>query len=317
MNNLKVIFMGTPDFAVASLDALHHKSDHTLVSVVTAPDRKAGRGKKMQSSAVKDYAFNNDLNILQPANLKDEGFISKIKSIKPDLIVVVAFRMLPKKLWEIPKYGTINIHASLLPDYRGAAPINHAIMNGEKLTGVTSFFINEKIDTGSIIKQKEVKIAFNEDAGSLHDKLMEKGAELLIETVDLIAKGEVKTKEQSQSDDNIKSANKIFKDDCKINWSDSAIDVYNFIRGLSPYPAAHTYLIDNTGEKHYLKIFKTEIVKNIDKDDKIVSDNSSYLYIKTNDYYLNILELQLQGKKKMDILSFLNGFKIENIIGID
>jgi len=303
--------MGTPDFAVASLDVLLHKSPHNILAVVTAPDKKSGRGKKMTASAVKEYAYKHKLLILQPSNLKSEEFVNNINELKPDIIVVVAFRMIPEVIWKIPKFGTINLHASLLPQYRGAAPINHALINGETKTGVTTFFINEKIDTGAIIKKQEIDVLFDDDAGNIHDKLMEVGAKLLASTLDDIANNNISITVQKQ-DLNIKKAPKIFKDDCKIDWNKSAIEIYNFIRGLSPYPAAFSYLIDEKGNKIYMKIFKTKIIeKNSNK--KIITDNSTYLFIKTADAYLSIEKIQLQGKTKMNIKEFLNGFDISKI----
>lgn len=313
MKSLRVVFMGTPDFAVASLDVILHKSTHDILAVVTAPDKKSGRGKKMTASAVKEYAYKHNLLILQPTNLKSEEFANSIKELKPDIIVVVAFRMLPELIWNIPKYGTINLHASLLPQYRGAAPINHAIINGETKTGVTTFFIDEKIDTGAIIKKQEVDISFDDDAGSIHDILMEVGAKLLASTIDDIASNNISITEQNQaSNTNLKKAPKIFKDDCKIKWNKSAIEIYDFIRGLSPYPAAFSHLIDDKGNKTYIKIFESKIIKKNSKQN-IISDNSTYLFIKTADDYLSIEKIQLQGKTKMNIKEFLNGFDISKI----
>lgn len=316
MKALNILFMGTPDFAVASLDSILHKSSHNVLAVVTAPDKRSGRGKKMTSSAVKEYSYKHNLLILQPTNLKSQEFINNVKDLNPDVIVVVAFRMLPKAVWELPKYGTINLHASLLPDYRGAAPINHAIINGESKTGVTTFFINENIDTGKIIKRKEVDILFEENAGDLHDKLMDVGAQLLASTLDDIANDNYTCIDQSQAENELKMAPKIFKEDCKINWNDNAINIYNFIRGLSPYPAAFTYLVDEDGNRIYAKILKAKIIQQNSKE-RILSDNSNYLYIKTADDFISVEEIQLEGKKKISIKDLLNGFDITKIKSVD
>ncbi|NPA44371.1 MAG: methionyl-tRNA formyltransferase, partial [Chlorobi bacterium] len=311
-DNFRIVFMGTPDFAVESLKSLY-KNGFNIVGVITAPDKPAGRGKKIQSSAVKKYALEKNLNILQPTNLKNEQFISELKDLKADLQVVVAFRMLPEVVWAMPKFGTINLHASLLPNYRGAAPINHAIINGETKTGVTTFFIEKEIDTGMIIFQEEVEILPTENAGQLHDKLMNIGGKLIIKTVDAIIKGEVKAIPQKQIPvSEIKSANKIFKDFCEINWKKDNKTIYNFIRGLSPYPAAWTKISSSDGKVLTLKIFASEMIfeKHNLEVGKIISDNKTYIKISTSEGYINILELQLQGKKRMPIKDLLNGFDI-------
>ena len=308
----RIIFMGTPDFAVESLKSLH-ENGFTIVGVITAPDKPAGRGKKIQSSAVKKYALENKLNILQPTNLKNEIFVTELKSLKADLQVVVAFRMLPEVVWAMPKHGTINLHASLLPDYRGAAPINHAIINGETKTGVTTFFIEKEIDTGMIIFQKEVEILENENAGQLHDKLMNIGGELIVNTVDAIINEEVKPILQIQiSVSEIKPANKIFKDFCEINWQQNNQTIYNFIRGLSPYPAAWFKITNNENKTLTIKVFASEMIFEEHKNEvgKIISDNKTFIKICTSEGYMNILELQLQGKKRMPIKDLLNGFDI-------
>lgn len=308
----RIIFMGTPDFAVESLKSLH-ENGFNIVGVITAPDKPAGRGKKIQSSAVKKYAIENNLNILQPTNLKNSEFNSKLKDLNADLQVVVAFRMLPEVVWAMPKFGTINLHASLLPNYRGAAPINHAIINGETKTGVTTFFIEKEIDTGMIIFQKEVDIAANENAGQLHDKLMNIGGELIVKTVDAIINDEVKPIPQKHiSISEIKTANKIFKDFCEINWKENNKTIFNFIRGLSPYPAAWTKISNKEGKTLSLKIFASDMIfeKHNFEVGNLFSDNRTHIKISTPEGYINIIDLQLQGKKRMPIKDLLNGFNI-------
>ncbi|WP_053992905.1 methionyl-tRNA formyltransferase [Mangrovimonas sp. TPBH4] len=306
-NSLRIVFMGTPDFAVANLDALVTKG-YNIVGVITAPDKPAGRGRKLNQSAVKTYALSKGLNVLQPTNLKSEAFVEELKSLEADLQIVVAFRMLPKVVWDMPKYGTFNLHASLLPDYRGAAPIHWAIINGETKTGVTTFFIDEKIDTGAVILQKETAIAPDETVGMLHDRLMHMGSELIIETVDLIAAGNVTTTIQPQNDD-LKTAYKLNKDNCKIDWNLPLDTIYNKIRGLNPFPSAWCYL-ENNEETLAVKIF------GIDKE-KIAHNNTvgaievqkDHLKVSVQDGYLLIKEIQLPGKRKMDVKSLLNGFQ--------
>ena len=257
--DLRIVFMGTPDFAVAGLKKLV-ASGYTIVGVITAPDKPAGRGRKIHESAVKKYAIENNLKVLQPTNLKSESFLEELKALKPNLQIIVAFRMLPKVVWQIPEFGTFNLHASLLPQYRGAAPINWAIINGEKVTGVTTFFIDEKIDTGEIILQKETTILPEDDAGILHDRLMYLGAELILETVLRIENDTVATYKQTSTED-LNPAPKIFKEDCKINWSVSGKAIFNFVRGLSPYPTAWSKLNNGKEEitfKMYEVVFKEE-----------------------------------------------------------
>jgi len=311
-NSFRIIFMGTPDFAVESLKSLH-ENGFNIVGVITAPNKPAGRGKKMQSSAVKKYAEANNLFVMQPTNLKNVEFNEGLKSLKADLQVVVAFRMLPEMVWAMPKFGTINLHASLLPNYRGAAPINHAIINGENKTGVTTFFIETQIDTGMIIFQKEVEILPNEDAGQLHDKLMNIGGKLIVDTVNAIINEDVKPiAQQKLASSEMKPANKIFKDFCEINWKENTNTIYNFIRGLSPYPAAWTKILNDEGKSFTLKIFATETIIEKHKNEvgKIFSDNKSYIKVATQKGYINIIDLQLQGKKRMAIKDLLNGFDI-------
>lgn len=311
--NFRIIFAGTPDFAVESLKVLH-ENGYNIVAVITAPDKPAGRGRKLQQSAVKKYASQNNLKILQPTNLKNDAFIYELKSLNSDLLVVVAFRMLPEVVWAMPKNRTINLHASLLPQYRGAAPINHAIINGETKTGVTTFFIEKEIDTGNIIAQKEIDILPYETAGELHDKLMETGGQLIADTVETIMNRTVKTISQKELTENetLKAAPKIFKDDCKIDWQQSTKKIHNFIRGLSPYPAAWTTITDAEGKSLILKIYKInpESEKHTYEPGKIFSDNKSFLKIAVKDGFINISELQIQGKKRMSVKNLLNGFDI-------
>jgi methionyl-tRNA formyltransferase len=310
--SIRVVFMGTPDFAVASLEAIL-KSEIEVVGVVTAPDKPAGRGKKIQSSAVKKYAVENNMGpILQPFKFKDPKFLNELKSLNADLFVVVAFRMLPEVVWDMPKWGTINLHASLLPEYRGAAPINWAVINGDKKTGATTFFIEREIDTGKIIKQLEVAISENDTAGSLHDKLMLQGAELLVNTIKAIELGNAEAIIQNKLIDEaaLKPAPKIFKEDCKINWNQTTLSVYNLIRGLSPYPAAWTELTDNTGNLISLKIFdaKPEYISPNQKAGSVDYSVSGEMKIACTDGYINVLSLQQAGKKRIDTKSFLLGF---------
>lgn len=308
MKDIRIVFMGTPDFAVGVLRSLiEHK--YNLVGVITAPDRPAGRGRKLHQSAVKKYAQEQSLPILQPKNLKDEKFIKQLKALQGNLQVVVAFRMLPKVVWQLPELGTFNLHASLLPEYRGAAPINWAIINGETKTGVTTFFIDEKIDTGEIILQEEVAIDDTDTAGDLHDKLMETGSTLVIKTVDLIKKGNVKT--TKQPDKELKPAPKIFKDTCKIDWQDTLEHIYNKIRGLSPYPAAWT-LMENDKETQEIKIYtvsKEKAAHSFECGELIATKKS--LKIAVRDGFLHIHEMQLAGKRKMNIKDLLNGYNFK------
>ncbi len=310
--SLRIVFMGTPEFAVASLDALV-KSRHQVVAVVTAPDRPASRGLKLQQSAVKEYAIQNNLPVLQPEKLKDENFISQLKELTPDLAVVVAFRMLPEVVWRLPKLGTINLHASLLPQYRGAAPINWAVINGEKQTGVTTFFINQDIDKGNILLQEKVAILESDNAGTVHDNLMNTGSALLVKTVDYIAVGLFADVPQDTfSTDNLKPAPKIFKDDCKINWNRPAHEVFNFIRGLSPYPAAWTVLENKEGKQLTLKIYSSLVSHDIVvAPGEILIKDSIHIYIGCSDCAIEVKELQLEGRKTMPVADFLRGFRLE------
>lgn len=306
MRDLKIVFMGTPDFAVPSLDILL-QHNFNVVGVVTAPDKPKGRGQKLAPSPIKEYALSRNLPALQPTNLKSPEFINQLKSLGANLQVVVAFRMLPEAVWALPEYGTFNLHASLLPQYRGAAPINWAIINGEKETGVTTFFITHEIDTGAIIFQAKEEIAKDETAGTLHDRLMVKGAGLVLETVKMIAKDEVCPVPQSMGE-SLKLAPKIHKDTCRIDWDRPASEVYNFIRGLSPYPAAWTEI-----NAVQFKIFQADILNENRFDMKpgeLVTDNHSFIKFKTADKLLAVKEFQKEGKKKMDVETFFRGNKL-------
>lgn len=305
MEKLKIVFMGTPDFAVGILDSIIKKK-HEIVGVITAADKPAGRGQKIKYSAVKEYALANNLTLLQPISLKDEDFIATLKNMDANLQVVVAFRMLPKVVWEMPKFGTFNLHASLLPDYRGAAPINWAIINGDEKTGVTTFFIDDKIDTGALILSKEIAIASDENAGSLHDRLMSLGSETVTETLDLIANQKVSTTIQADATD-LKTAHKLNKENCKIDWTKSGNAIYNLIRGLSPYPTAWFTLQDKEKELN-VKVYdaKWEEERHELKIGTVVSSRSSVKVAVANGF-IALLELQMPGKKKMRSKDILNG----------
>ncbi|MCK0178302.1 methionyl-tRNA formyltransferase [Flavobacteriaceae bacterium S0862] len=304
--DLRIVFMGTPDFAVTILKSLVERN-YNIVGVITAPDKPAGRGRKLHESAVKTYAKSVDLHILQPTNLKNEDFIETLKALKANLQIVVAFRMLPKVVWQMPQYGTFNLHASLLPNYRGAAPINWAIINGETITGVSTFFIDEHIDTGEMILQEEVNILPNETAGELHDKLMYLGSDLVIKTVELIKKGSVKTIPQPKNAE-IKTAYKLNKDNCKIDWTDTLNNIYNKVRGLSPYPAAWC-LLKNGDEQLNVKVYEVEKQEE-DHDDKIgkIITSKKSVKVAVKKGYIILKEIKLPGKRKMDIISLLNGY---------
>lgn len=304
---MRIIFMGTPDFAVASLKALIDAGEN-VVGVITAPDKPAGRGRKLQQSAVKKYALEQDLRVMQPTNLKAPAFVSELEALKPDLQVVVAFRMLPEVVWRLPARGTINLHASLLPQYRGAAPINWAIINGETETGVSTFFINENIDTGNLIMQEKVEIDEKDTAGSLHDKLMNTGAGLLVKTVKAI--GEEKAPSTAQVlKPQMKTAPKIFKEDTHIDFSKDVKDVYNFIRGLSPYPAAYG-ILKQDGQEVNMRIYEVDYLR--EKPGKISgrieTDNKSELKIACENGWIIVKSLQIAGKKRMQTRELLNGF---------
>lgn len=313
--DLRVVYMGTPEFAVEPLKAILG-AGIKVVAVVTAPDKPAGRGQKLSESAVKKYSVEQKLNILQPEKLKDPEFIAQIQSLKPDLIVVVAFRMLPESIWKIPKLGTFNLHASLLPHYRGAAPINWAVINGEAKTGLTTFLIDEQIDTGRVILQQEVEINPTETAGALHDRLMYLGGPLVVETIISLASGSIKPKSQNSmllAQSQLKTAPKLFKETCRISWSKSAAEVHNFIRGLSPYPAAWTELISADGTVTSAKIFKCELVNNVNINSDfgaVLTDGNSYLNIKCAVGSIAVKEIQIAGKRNLPIREFLMGFRL-------
>ena len=307
MKSLKVIFFGTPEFAKNSLKAIH-ESHHEVVGVVTVADKASGRGQKIHESPVKTYAIENNLRVFQPEKLRNPDFLNEIKSLNADVFVVVAFRMMPKILFEMPKMGTFNLHASLLPDYRGAAPINYAVINGEKKTGATTFFINEKIDEGNILLQEEIEISSDENAGMLHDRLMEMGAKLVVKTLDGLAENSIQEKPQPNVE-NPKNAFKIFKEDTRINWEMNSENVHNFIRGMSPYPCAFTTIIIGEDEKS-LKIFegKFEISVHEKAPGSLEIDKNQFrIYTKDGVYFPE--ELQLEGKKRMNVKAFLNGFQ--------
>ncbi|MDR0835820.1 MAG: methionyl-tRNA formyltransferase [Tannerella sp.] len=318
-SELKIVFMGTPDFAAESLRSLV-EGDYKVVAVVTTPDKPVGRhGNTLQPSAVKQYALSAGLPVLQPEKLKDERFLKELKSYNADLQIVVAFRMLPEIVWDMPKFGTFNLHASLLPQYRGAAPINWVIINGEKETGVTTFFLTHEIDTGKIILQKRIPIKASDDAEAVHDNLMTIGAELVTKTVDLLisSNGNITTVAQENLLENageLHAAPKIFKDTCRINWTLSVENVYNFIRGLSPSPAAWTELILPTSEPQPLKIFQTEKVfeNHSIECGSIITDGKQHIDIAVKGGFIRALSLQLAGKKRMNTKDFLNGTKINN-----
>lgn len=307
-NNLKVIFFGTPQFAVASLQRIK-EAGFDVAAVVTAPDRPAGRGLKLQQSAVKQFAVENNLSVLQPEKLKEPEFIEQLKSYKADLFVIIAFRMLPEVVWNMPPLGSINLHGSLLPQYRGAAPINWAIMNGEKETGVTTFFLKHQIDTGSIILRNTVPIEETDTAGTLHDKMMEIGANLMVKTLQVIESGNYTLEEQDLTAE-AKHAPKIFKDDCLINWERTVAQNYNIIRGLSPYPTAWTKFGGQT-----LKIFWAEkdMGTPTQQAGTVLSDGKKYLKIACADGWLTLKDIQLEGKKRMAVDEFLRGYIIGNV----
>lgn len=303
---MRIIFMGTPDFAVTSLDALV-KEGFDVVAVVTAPDKPAGRGLQLHQSAVKEYALSHNIPVLQPLKLKDPAFLESLRSYKADLQVVVAFRMLPEMVWDMPPMGTINVHASLLPQYRGAAPINWAVINGERTSGVTTFKLQHEIDTGNILFAAEVDIPEDQTAGELYERLQKVGADLLIRTVKAIAAGEAPEVPQSNIPvSGLKHAPKIFKEDCLIHWEAPLDNIYNLIRGLSPYPTAFTHLNDKT-----LKIFRAvkEPAQHTHPAGSVHTDQKTYLKFAAPGGYISVTELQLEGKKKMGVEEFLRGYR--------
>lgn len=323
LHTLRIIFMGTPEFAVASLDALV-KAGYSIVAVVTAPDKPAGRGMQLQQSAVKKYAVDHNLNVLQPEKLKNPDFLAELKTFQADLQIVVAFRMLPEVVWNMPRLGSINLHGSLLPQYRGAAPINWAVINGEKETGVTTFKLKQEIDTGDILMQESFSIGENETAGDVHDKMKEVGALLLVKTVKGLAEGSLMETQQSTllnqklkdihsqtagGDAQLKHAPKIYTETCQIDFNKSVEEVHNLIRGLSPFPGAFTYL-----NKKMLKIYRSEKENSSPLPDEIVTgsyetDGKTYLRFACKNGYIRVKELQLEGKKRMSTEEFLRGYR--------
>ena len=297
--------MGTPQFAVESLNAIF-QSKHEIIGVVTSTDKPAGRGRKIQQSEVKKYAVINNIRLFQPEKLKDEKLIEGLKKLNADLFIVVAFRMLPKIIWEIPNKGTVNLHGSILPNYRGAAPINWAIINGEKESGVTTFFINDKIDTGDVLLIEKTTIKDGQTAGELHDKLMEIGSKLLIQTISNLDSGILESKKQLIAESQ-KKAPKLNRKNTKINWSKDDFSIRQFILGLNPYPGAWT-LISNNGRQLNFKIFKVKI-SNIKTSEKIISVQENKVYIGTSTNALELIEIQLEGKKKMHANEFIKGNK--------
>jgi methionyl-tRNA formyltransferase len=312
----RIIFLGTPDFAVPALEALVLDS-FDVAAVVTAPDQPAGRGLQFQSSPVKKFALEHHIPVLQPEKLKNEEFLSQLAACKADLFIVVAFRMLPEAVWKMPLLGTFNLHASLLPQYRGAAPIHHAIMNGETETGLTTFFLRQEIDTGEIIFQEKMAIGPEETTGELHDRMKIAGAGLVLKTVKAIAEGKLLVRDQNSMADPsvpLKPAPKIFREDCQIDWSHSARDIYNKVRGLNPLPTAATRLIAPDGDSHPLKVFKTSII-NREADNQpgsLLTDGKSYIFVKTGDGALALEEIQLAGKRRMSMEEFLRGFHLDS-----
>ncbi len=310
--SLRIVYMGTPDFAVEPLKRLV-ENGYNIVGCITMPDKEAGRGHKIQPSPVKSYAISQNIPLLQPVKLKDEDFLAQLKAWNADLQIVVAFRMLPEVVWNMPRLGTFNLHASLLPQYRGAAPINWAVINGETETGVTTFFLTHDIDTGAIALQKKIAIGEDECVGSVHDRLMDVGADLVTQTVDLILEDNLKCTEQKEfytSEDELKNAPKIFKDTCKIDWNRTCADLHNFVRGLSPYPAAWAVLKDEEGNETPVKIYETEkIADNHNLPVGTIRADKRNLDVAIADGYIRIKSLQLPSKKRITADEFLRGFK--------
>ncbi len=315
MKNLRIVFMGTAEFAVAALGSLL-MNGFNVAGVVTAPDKPSGRGRKITKSPVKEFAEFSYLPIMQPENLKDNAFVESLRKLNADLFVVVAFRMLPEVIWKMPTKGTINLHASLLPHYRGAAPVNRAIMNGETVTGVTTFFIDEKIDTGMILMREGIQIFPFENAGDVHDRLMKLGARMVIRTIEGIIDGTVKPQPQSKflkEGEVPREAPKIFPDDCIIDWNDEPVKIHNLIRGLAPYPGAKSFLQTGNGKRSF-KIFES-LPENVDhsiKPGSLISDGKHYIKVACRKGYINILNLQLEGKNRMNTVEFLRGYDISD-----
>ena len=313
---LRIIYMGTPQFAVEPLRAMIH-AGYNVLAVITAPDKPAGRGQKIHYSAVKEFAIENNIRILQPEKLKDPGFIHELKSLNANLQVVVAFRMLPEVVWQMPEYGTLNLHASLLPQYRGAAPINHAIINGETETGLTTFFIEQEIDTGNIILSRKLPILPSDDAGLLHDKLMVAGGDIMLETLKLIETGNIIAQRQENilpGKTVLNPAPKIFKNDCRINWADPCLKIHNRVRGLSPFPGAFSFLVTDNEIIKQVKIFGTtfQLTGTSGLPGTIITDNKNSFSVITGDGIIRIEELQLEGKKRMTAAEFLRGVHISD-----
>lgn len=305
MEELRIVFMGTPEFAVGILDTII-KNNYNVVGVITAADKPAGRGQKIKYSAVKEYALEHKLTLLQPTNLKDEGFLDELKALNANLQIVVAFRMLPEVVWRMPKLGTFNLHASLLPNYRGAAPINWAIINGDTKTGVTTFFIDEKIDTGAMILSSETAISPDENAGHLHDRLMQLGSKTVIDTLALIEKGNVSTTIQNENPE-IKTAYKLNRENCKIDWNKSVNEIYNLIRGLSPYPSAWCFIKDQD-EEWNVKIHEAKMI--LEEHNYTIGQlltTKKEMKIAVENGFIQVINLQFPGKKKMNIVELLNG----------
>ena len=317
-HNLRIVFMGTPEFAVESLQTLV-ENGYRVIGVVTVPDKPVGRhGSVLQSSPVKQYALSKGIPVLQPEKLKDDTFLDKLRALQADLQIVVAFRILPEVVWDMPRYGTFNLHGSLLPQYRGAAPINWAVINGETETGVTTFFLTHGVDTGHIIRQRTIAIAETDNAGNIHDRLMTLGAALVLETVDLIIthEGRIETIPQEnlyKASSDLRPAPKIYKDTCRINWRQPAKTIYDFIRGLSPYPAAWTELAMPDGTVQSLKIYETTIVPKTTPlpAGTIITDSKTHLDIAAEDHCISLLSIQLSGKKRLNIKEFLRGINYE------
>ncbi len=311
--DLKIVYMGTPEFAVESLHRLV-KGGYNVVGVITMPDKPAGRGHKIQFSPVKQYALDHQLPLLQPERLKDEAFIEALRKWNADLQIVVAFRMLPEAVWAMPHLGTFNLHASLLPQYRGAAPINWAVINGDTETGITTFFLQHEIDTGKVIQQVRIPIADTDNVGVVHDKLMILGGTLVIETVDAILENRIKSipQEEMVQPKELRPAPKIFKETCRIDWRRTVKQTYDFIRGLSPYPTAWTELLDEQEKPLIMKIFEAEKIEKIHTlaPGTIRTDGKTYLHIAVTNGFISILSLQLAGKKRLPIQEFLRGFKL-------
>lgn len=313
---MRIIYFGTPEIAALQLEAIL-AAGYDVPAVVTTPDRPAGRGKQMHASEVKECALKHGLTVLQPEKLKDEAFVEQLRSYNADLFVVVAFRMLPEVIWSMPPKGTINLHASLLPQYRGAAPINHVIINGEKETGLTTFILDKDIDTGAMIMQKKIAIGDKMNAGELHDAMMHLGNDVIVKTIKMIEEGKVEAQSQTSviEKDNLvlKPAPKIFKEDCYIDWSKSGKDIFNFVRGLSPYPAAHAKIQNPKGEILDLKVYEVDLaLKSTEKDviNSLKTDGKSYLEVVLKDSRIRFLEIQQPGKKAMPIAEFLRGTRV-------